>query len=141
MTKKCGRCRKVLSVESFASNKSRPDGRAQHCTPCKAAYQAAWYQKNKESHYRKTRIHHKRYLSDRKAFLDQIKAESGCVDCGIKNPIVLDFDHIGGTKSYNISRGRAMGLSKASLLIEIRKCQVRCANCHRIVTHERRVGN
>jgi hypothetical protein len=37
----------------------------------------------------------------KKRLLD-IKEASGCVDCGLKNHIVLDFDHL-HDKKYNIS--------------------------------------
>lgn len=72
------------------------------------------------------------------AFKEKInlyKSERGCVDCGIKNPIVLDFDHI-GHKLFNIANGAARNPEKVKL--EIAKCEIRCSNCHRIKTHERR---
>lgn len=60
---------------------------------------------------------------------------TGCVDCGLKDPRALDFDHVRGTKSFTISYG---DYSPSRLLEEIAKCDVRCANCHRIQTAERR---
>ena len=68
--------------------------------------------------------------------LADIKTASGCVDCGEKNPIVLDFDHL-KNKKYNISRMIHDGHSWASIKKEIKKCEVVCANCHRIRTHNR----
>lgn len=64
-----------------------------------------------------------------------IKAKSGCVDCGINDPVVLDFDHRNPeekseTISTMITRGRAWKAIEA----EVAKCVVRCANCHRRVT-------
>lgn len=68
--------------------------------------------------------------------LVEIKEASGCVDCGIKNHIVLDFDHL-RDKKYNVSRMIHDGFSWKSILKEINKCEVVCANCHRIRTHNR----
>lgn len=68
--------------------------------------------------------------------LSEIKQSSGCTDCGENNPIVLDFDHI-RDKKYNISRMIHDGFSWSSIKKEIEKCQVVCANCHRIRTYNR----
>lgn len=69
-----------------------------------------------------------------KAIINTIKTTKGCVDCGYNaNPVALDFDHVVGEKSFNIARSvRSMKLER--LLSEIAKCEVRCANCHRIKT-------
>jgi len=63
-----------------------------------------------------------------------------CVDCGFDNPIALEFDHRDhlGKKRQGISQMVAeANVSVETLPIEIAKCEVRCANCHRLVTSER----
>jgi hypothetical protein len=57
-----------------------------------------------------------------------------CVDCGESNPIVLDFDHDNeNNKIYDISEMRdGKHGNIEAILEEIKKCSVRCANCHRI---------
>ncbi len=55
----------------------------------------------------------------------------GCVDCGEKDVRVLDFDHVRGTKEFSISKGLRDRVSNVRLVQEIKKCEVRCANCHR----------
>jgi hypothetical protein len=55
---------------------------------------------------------------------------SGCVDCGERDLLVLEFDHIGDKRS-NVT---ALGWSETSLArldAEIAQCEVRCCNCHR----------
>ena len=71
-----------------------------------------------------------------KTRLAEIKEASGCVDCGINNHILLDFDHL-KDKKYNISRMIHDGFSWAAIKKEIANCEVVCANCHRIRTHDR----
>lgn len=71
--------------------------------------------------------------------LTKIKETAGCADCGNKNPIVLDFDHL-GNKKYNVSRMVHDGMSWKAIKKEIEKCEVVCANCHRIRTHNRFLG-
>ena len=58
-----------------------------------------------------------------------------CADCGIKYPpFVMDFDHVTGSKKFNISVATNSASSLKSLLAEIDKCEVVCSNCHRFRT-------
>ena len=63
------------------------------------------------------------------------KMAHGCVDCGISDPRVLDFDHAQGEKEFNLKDVKSKPL--VEILTEIEKCDVVCANCHRIRTQER----
>src|SRR5260221_651682 len=60
-----------------------------------------------------------------------------CVDCGgWYEPCQLDFDHRPGEKKlFAISSYRSLKLS--SILPELRKCDIVCANCHRLRTFNR----
>ena len=71
------------------------------------------------------------------ALLDAYKLSHGCAVCGYNsNTVALDFDHIDpNTKLFNIGRSRAK-VSLEALWKEVAKCQVLCANCHRIKTFE-----
>ena len=59
--------------------------------------------------------------------------QSGCVDCGERDPVVLEFDHV-GIKRQNVSRLASWGCSQRVLEHEISQCAVRCINCHRLRT-------
>jgi len=79
----------------------------------------------------------------RKKKLDLIHAfkQKPCQDCGGKfHPEAMEFDHRDGeTKSFSISyHGRRVG--GEALLAEIAKCDLVCANCHRVRTARRRAG-
>jgi hypothetical protein len=70
-------------------------------------------------------------------YLDAVKMASGCVDCGYReHPAALDFDHVRGEKKHLVSASKSIAQADA----EIAKCEVRCSNCHRIRTWERRWG-
>jgi len=97
-----------------------------------------WYPANRDKHIGMVNASRgKRRLLYRQ-LIHQIKVQSGCADCGIRDPRVLDFDHVEGAKHYEVSFLTSGAYSLESILREINKCVVRCANCHRIVTWERR---
>ena len=95
------------------------------------------------------REYHKRYYLDNaekyksqrkwaREFIARVKSLSQCVDCGESDARVLDFDHVHGKKVGNVSDMANGSYSIDAIKKEIRKCEVRCANCHRIKTIERR---
>ena len=75
-----------------------------------------------------------------------------CADCGQSFPAVcMDFDHREGEEKHPRLTHKNSGykkmpiavgsLSGKAFLEEIKKCDVVCANCHRIRTWERKTGN
>lgn len=68
------------------------------------------------------------------------KKNKACVDCGGLYPYyVLDLDHLDPkTKIAKVSYLASQSVSKKRLLAEIAKTEIRCSNCHRIKTHQRR---
>lgn len=85
------------------------------------------------------------YNTRRRKYRDNItklirehKEAIGCTDCGEKYPYyVLDLDHIGDDKSFNLSAYRNHTHDIEKIKEEIAKCEVVCANCHRIRTYQR----
>ena len=59
-----------------------------------------------------------------------------CIDCGYSAHLAaLDFDHVDPTtKRFTIS-GKMNQYNLTNLLLEAKKCVLRCANCHRIRTN------
>jgi hypothetical protein len=49
----------------------------------------------------------------------------------------MDFDHISGEKKNNVGTMVAHGHSRQAVMDEIAKCDLVCANCHRIRTRNR----
>lgn len=74
---------------------------------------------------------------NRKFVDDYLKLHS-CVDCGNSDVRVLEFDHVRGKKETNVSNVIRNGWKLERLISEIEKCEIRCCNCHRIATIERR---
>jgi hypothetical protein len=73
----------------------------------------------------------------KKKWLRDYKQKHGCADCGYnEHHCALDFDHRPGElKVGTIQNGGGWGWK--ALLEEIAKCDVVCANCHRIRTYNR----
>lgn len=57
-----------------------------------------------------------------------------CVKCGESDPVVLEFDHL-SDKFKEVSRMLSGHYGWEKVLLEISKCQVLCANCHRRKTY------
>lgn len=61
-----------------------------------------------------------------------------CAACGgVFAPEAMDFDHVRGEKYSNA--WQMLTTSKRTLLAEIEKCELVCANCHRKRTQRRRL--
>ena len=73
------------------------------------------------------------------AFLRELR-EVPCADCGGRFAgHQMDFDHRDPSqKKFWLSSGRAALKSRAQILVEAAKCDIVCANCHRLRTFERR---
>lgn len=124
--KKCSHCQKHLPLEEFHSSSRTKDGKNTWCKLCNKTARLESYRKN--------RAGQRQYESSRKliqrrkvyAFL----STHPCIDCGETDPVVLQFDHVRGSKIAAISRMVASGFGGAQIDSEIEKCEVRCANCH-----------
>ena len=66
--------------------------------------------------------------------------EVPCKDCGNEYPhYVMQFDHLDPKlKVREVSRMVSSGVSEETLLVEILKCEIVCANCHAARTYHRK---
>jgi len=96
------------------------------------------YLKNKEEIKARSFKRNKVQRVRNREFVKSIKEISECIDCGENNPLVLDFDHVKGEKIMAISNMSNKAYCIDTISKEMDKCEVRCANCHRIITEKRR---
>jgi hypothetical protein len=129
----CNRCKLEKSSDDFAWRNKTKEVKHKRCKACQSLMDKESYQRNG----RKERIRSRQIASRTvvREFVWQYKSTHPCVDCGESDPIVLDFDHL-DNKLYNVSI--MVDHSLKDVQAEIAKCEVRCANCHRRVTHYRR---
>ena len=106
------------------------------CIHCRRRYWSTWYEHNGVRHRREA----KRIKAERRARLRALMRKAlstGCKDCGEDDLRVLDFDHVSGKKIANISVMLDNLVSLETMQAEVAKCEVVCANCHRIRTEQR----
>lgn len=128
--KVCSRCGLEKARNEFYT---RSDGRRlQHswCKKCHLAYTSARYFRNRTAEIARVRRNrdHTAALTRRRIW--KYLESHPCVDCGESDRLVLEFDHR-RDKRRDIATMAGRGLSWSTMLIEIEKCEVRCANCHR----------
>jgi len=65
-------------------------------------------------------------------FINGLKKDKPCIKCDIIfDPICIDFHHP-GDKEFSISYAQRMCLTNEAILEEVAKCDIMCANCHRL---------
>lgn len=134
--KTCTLCKQEKSLAEFNRNKQRSDGLQNVCRDCNRSRSRKYYAENKERHravIKKKKTEYKELLY--KELWSHFLANP-CIDCGEQDPRVLEFDHVRG-KERNISTMMASVCSWEKILVEIEKCEVVCANCHRKRTYKR----
>lgn len=95
----------------------------------------AWRTRNLDLVRRKHRATSKAAYQRTSGFLNALKIEKGCTDCGYNdNPLALEFDHVRGEKRLALSHLATRAPTLETLLAELSKCDVRCSCCHRIRT-------
>ncbi|QGH78288.1 HNH endonuclease [Streptomyces phage Tribute] len=130
--KRCTKCGKDKPLDEFYKKSSAKDGKMPNCISCQKEYKQTHYKNNSAKVYDKVK-ERRHELRDK---LWAYKQGKKCVDCSETNPIVFEFDHL-SDKEHNVSKMVLDGRSWEAILREIQKCEIVCANCHRIRTHSR----
>lgn len=130
--KLCFKCGIAKPTEEFARNPARPDGLNSQCRSCHSQYRRQHYLKNRQKYKDKARAWAQIAGPAYDEFIRKIK-DRPCADCRQKfHHVSMDFDHVRGNKVKNVAAMRL--LSRERVIEEITKCDVVCANCHRIRT-------
>ncbi len=97
-------------------------------------YQRKHYLRNKDLYKKRAIESRKCRIKINKEFIKEYLRNHPCVDCGISDVRVLQFDHVEPRKESGGSTVGSLIGSRGLLEKEIEKCEVRCANCHMIRT-------
>lgn len=116
MVKRCSTCGKELPIEEFYLQQDHKDGVMSMCKACFNAYCVERWRLRKRKYVQ--------YLGGR------------CECCGISltdsNYAIFDFHHRNPTEKEMVWTKMRL-LSEEKVLQELNKCQLLCANCHRLV--------
>lgn len=130
-TKRCHDCGLVKPIDAFAFNNIAKGTRQGRCRACHAKYRRQHYLRNRDTYIRQEVARIRRYRDENRILIREYLRAHPCVDCGEADIVVLDFDHRDpSAKSHNVI---VLATHKGwhRVLLEIAKCDVRCANCHR----------
>lgn len=69
----------------------------------------------------------------KREWLNALKEANPCMDCGVSYPArVMDFHHVREEKIGNLGTMLSVSASWEELKAEVAKCEIICANCHRL---------
>lgn len=134
--KTCSLCKEELLDENFSKKLGRLQAR---CRKCHSIYTRKNYVENRQYYIDKAKRRGDIKRHQHRLIM-ATQMMNGCMDCGNDNLVVLEFDHRPGeVKMFNVGQ-QAGVVSDEAFLAEIEKCDVVCANCHRIRTNIRGGG-
>ena len=129
---RCSRCSNPATVKKNGKSSG-------YCLECKKQWARKHYEDNKKEYIARAKKRNKSAREEIRNWVNEVKARP-CMDCGKQYPYyVMDLDHREGTKKKDhVARMMSWtGIKKVKE--EVAKCDVVCANCHRIRTFQRAV--
>jgi len=128
----CTRCKKEKTINEFNFKIKALGLRHLQCKECTRLFVKNHYNKNKGYYLKKTQKRNTKLKLELLDYLRQYFLENPCVDCGESDIAVLEFDHMGKVPKFKaVSYLIRYRYPLQKIKEEIKKCQVRCANCHR----------
>lgn len=128
---RCSACGLLKLPSDFAFSDMAQGTRNYYCRECHARYRRGHYERNRDDYIRRAvaQVARKRQLNRER--IREYLLEHPCMDCGETRLTVLEFDHRDPRAKLRDVAWLAMRRSWKTVLAEIEKCDVRCANCHR----------
>ncbi len=135
----CTRCKVNQPNTSYYFKNKAKGWLHSQCKDCYAErrkeYYREHYSKYGDNYRKRARLRKKTIKTERQDRLYAYLQDKSCEHCGISDIRVLDLDHVNPSeKEFSITRAINDGYSWETILKEIKKCRILCANCHRIVT-------
>lgn len=144
---KCSKCDNETEEKAFATYRDRNG--VQHrrgiCKTCRGLraienfdYLQKWRKRYNAANRSEKAERSARVRAETKTYVDSVKGNP-CMDCGGRfPPVCMDFDHANGNKIKSVARMYSSCYKLDLIKEEIAKCELVCANCHRIRTNARK---
>lgn len=127
----CNKCNQERESNDFFFRNKKKNIKHKICRFCQREGKKKYARKNSERIIRNS----KRRVLENKMKVFELLKQSKCSDCGNDDPRVLDFDHKSQEDKFmSVSEMILNKYSWKKISLEIKKCDIRCANCHRIKT-------
>lgn len=131
--KECNDCGLSKPVEDFNWRSKQKGTKQPYCRDCQRKRNRQDYREN-SSRWEKN---NRRYKTSVRQYVYDTLKNSECIECGETRIACLEFDHRDrADKTLSISKAVTQGWSIKRLEEEIKKCDIRCSNCHSIRTAE-----
>lgn len=131
----CRTCNEEKLLIDFSKKIRNKDGLQSECRICQNTRGKMHYKKDPERSKKIINAAKKIRVDINRQKLFVIKSTTPCVDCGVTDYRILDFDHKDDSgKICGVGELVTDGYSWIEIEKEIAKCEGRCANCHRIKT-------
>lgn len=131
--KKCTMCKEKKLLNEFNFRIKALGLRQYQCKKCTRALVKNHYKINREYYLRKAKKRNAKNRLETQNYVRNYLSKHPCVDCEESDIIVLEFDHVRhkGNKFQAVSQLMRGRYSLQKVKEEIKKCEIRCANCHR----------
>ena len=98
----------------------------------RATYYSQHYSKYSESYRKRAKAYRNKVRMEYRTNMEAFMKDKSCSVCSESDSVVLELDHVDPSqKLFSISQAVRLGKKWSDVIIEIEKCQVLCANCHR----------
>ena len=130
----CRKCPGIKTEDDFHW-KIKNIKRATICKNCHRIERKHFYDRNKIKYKSLAKIKNKEIRERNNEYVYNYLLQNPCMQCGQSNILTLDFDHRDRRDKFmGICQMIGEGYSINNIRQEIEKCDVLCANCHRIKT-------
>lgn len=127
----CSKCNIEKNLKDFNKKSSTKDGLQYICKVCDRVRAKSLYSNNRNYYKEHAALNKQANQLILKNYIVDYLKNNPCIDCGEADLRCLEFDHVKDVKFKNISQIVVDNNSLDKLKVEIEKCEVRCANCHR----------